>query len=99
MEPRRSAPTGAGLTRPWVRRLGDRLRDPTVLTIIAVVFFVSAVGQALAQAYLHEDSVATVTVFTIAGSLFLAAAIIVAALRHERASRSPRPSPHDPPRN
>ena len=92
MQTPRRVPTGTGPTRRGMRWVGGRLRDPAVLTVIAVVFFVSAVGQSLAQAYLHEDSVVAVTAFSVAGSLFLAAAVIVAARRHERASRTP-PSP------
>lgn len=77
--------------RPWVTWLGRRLADPAVLTIIAAVFLVSAARRALAQAYLHDESVAVVAGFSIAGSLFLATAIVVAARRRDRANRTPRP--------
>lgn len=97
MQTPRRVPTGAGPTRRGMRWVGGRLRDPAVLTVIAVVFFVSAVGQSLAQAYLHDDSVVAVTAFSVAGSLFLAAAVIVAARRHERASRTPPSQRQDAP--
>jgi uncharacterized membrane protein YhaH (DUF805 family) len=65
-----------------------RLRDPAVLVIIAVVFLVSAVGQAILQAYVGDSSAVTTTVLSVIGSLFLAMAIIIAARRHDRGSRS-----------
>jgi hypothetical protein len=75
---------------PWVNWLARRLADPAMLTIVAAVFLISAAGQALAQAYLDDASVAVVAGFTIAGSLFLAAATVVAARRHDRTPRPPR---------
>jgi uncharacterized membrane protein YhaH (DUF805 family) len=64
-----------------------RLVDPTVLVIIAVVSFISAVGQAILQAYVGDDSPVITTVLSVLGSLFLAVAIVIAARRHDRASR------------
>ena len=64
-----------------------RLVDPTVLVIIAVVSFISAVGQAILQAYVGDDSPVITTVLSVLGSLFLAIAIVIAARRHDRASR------------
>jgi hypothetical protein len=77
----------------WVTWLARRLADPAVLTIVATVFLVSAAGQGLAQAYLHDESVAVVAAFSIAGSLFLAAAIVVAARRHDGAANTAPPRP------
>jgi hypothetical protein len=54
---------------------------------VAVVFFISAIGQALVQAYVHDDSIVTTAVLSALGSVFLAAAIVVAARRHDRRSR------------
>jgi hypothetical protein len=65
-----------------------RLLDPAVLVIIAVVFLVSAVGQAILQAYVGDSSAVTTAVLSVIGSLFLAMAIIIAARRHDRGSRS-----------
>lgn len=64
-----------------------RLRDPALRTVVAVVFFISAIGQALVQAYVHDDSIVTTAVLSALGSVFLAAAIVVAARRHDRRSR------------
>jgi len=61
--------------------LGDRLRDPAVLVIIAVVFLISAVGQAILQAWVGDNSVVITAVLSALGSVFLAAAIIVASRR------------------
>lgn len=61
--------------------LRDRLRDPTVLVIIAVVFLISAVGQAILQAWVGDNSVVITAVLSALGSVFLAAAIIVASRR------------------
>ena len=61
--------------------LRDRLRDPAVLVIIAVVFLISAVGQAILQAWVGDDSVVITAVLSALGSVFLAAAIIVASRR------------------
>jgi hypothetical protein len=76
------------------------LSDPAVLAAVAAIFLVSAVGQALGQAYLHEESVAVVAGFSIAGSLFLTVAIVTSALRNARINRKAGPSqrriPSDP---
>jgi len=61
--------------------LRDRLRDPAVLVIIAVVFLISAVGQAILQAWVADNSVVITAVLSALGSVFLAAAIIVASRR------------------
>ena len=61
--------------------LRHRLKDPAVLVIIAVVFFISAVGQAALQSWVGDNSVVTTTVLSILGSAFLAAAIIIASRR------------------
>lgn len=61
--------------------IGTRLRDPAVLVIIAVVFLVSAVGQAIVQAWVGDNSAVVTAVLSILGSVFLAAAIIVASRR------------------
>ena len=62
--------------------LRGRLQDPAVLVIIAVVFLISAVGQAMLQAWVGDNSVLITAVLSVVGSLFLAAAIIVASRRH-----------------
>ncbi len=64
-----------------------RLLDPPVLVIIAVLFLISAVGQAILQAYVGADSAVVTTVLSVLGSLSLALAIIIAARGHDRASR------------
>ena len=64
-----------------------RLLDPAVLVIISVVFLISAIGQAILQAYVGDNSAVTTTVLSIIGSLFLAMAIILAARRHDHGSR------------
>lgn len=56
-----------------------RLQDPAVLVIIAVVFLISAVGQAILQAWVGDNSAVVTAVLSILGSAFLAAAIIVAS--------------------
>ena len=61
--------------------LRDRLRDPAVLVIIAVVVLISAVGQAILQAWVGDNSVVITAVLSALGSVFLAAAIIVASRR------------------
>ena len=58
-----------------------RLQDPAVLAIIAVVFLISAVGQAILQAWVGDNSAVVTAVLSILGSAFLAAAIIVASRR------------------
>jgi hypothetical protein len=81
--------------RPRARRLGTiraRGGDPAVLTGVVVVFLVSAVGQAVLQGYVHDDSVVTSTVLSVFGSMFLAAAIVAAARRHDQTTTSQRPS-------
>ena len=66
---------------PVLATLRDRLRDPAVLVIIAVVFLISAVGQAILQAWVGDNSVVITAVLSALGSVFLAAAIIVASRR------------------
>jgi hypothetical protein len=61
--------------------LRSRLQDPAVLVIIAVVFLISAVGQAILQALVGDHSVVITAVLSVLGSVFLAAAIIVASRR------------------
>ena len=61
--------------------LRGRLQDPAVLVIIAVVFLISAVGQAILQALIGDNSVVVTAVLSVLGSVFLAAAIIVASRR------------------
>jgi lipopolysaccharide export LptBFGC system permease protein LptF len=61
--------------------LRGRLQDPAVLVIIAVVFLISAVGQAILQALVGDNSVVVTAVLSVPGSVFLAAAIIVASRR------------------
>ena len=61
--------------------LRSRLQDPAVLVIIAVVFLISAVGQAILQALVGDNSVVVTAVLSVLGSVFLAAAIIVASRR------------------
>jgi hypothetical protein len=61
--------------------LRGRLHDPAVLVIIAVVFLISAVGQAILQAFVGDNSVEVTAVLSVLGSVFLAAAIIVASRR------------------
>jgi len=51
------------------------------LVIIAVVFLISAVGQAILQAWVGDNSVVITAVLSDLGSVFLAAAIIVASRR------------------
>ena len=61
--------------------LRGRLQDPAVLVIIAAVFLISAVGQAILQALIGDNSVVVTAVLSVLGSVFLAAAIIVASRR------------------
>ena len=64
-----------------VTTLRGRLQDPAVLVIIAAVFLISAVGQAILQALIGDNSVVVTAVLSVLGSVFLAAAIIVASRR------------------
>ena len=61
--------------------LRGRLQDPAVLVIIAVVFLISAIGQAILQARVGDNTVVITAVLSVLGSVFLAAAIIVASRR------------------
>lgn len=79
----------------WLHTAWLRLHEPAVLAIVAGVFFISAVGQSVVQAYIDDRSVVTTTVLSVFGSLFLAAAIIVAARRHEQATKTRRPPGDD----
>jgi hypothetical protein len=85
------APSRAHRGPRWLETARARLRDPAVLTIIAVTFLISAVGQGLLQAYVGDHSVITTTVLSVLGSVFLAAAIIVAARQHEGPTGRQRP--------
>jgi hypothetical protein len=60
----------------------ERLRKPETLLVVAIVCLASAVGNGL-----YDDDFANVAtiVFSVLGSLFLAAAIITASLAHGRA--------------
>lgn len=89
------APSRAHRGPRWLGTARARLRDPAVLTIIAVTFLISAVGQGLLQAYAGDDSVITTTALSVLGSVFVAAAIIVAARRHERPTGQQRPPGRD----
>jgi hypothetical protein len=64
-----------------LRTLRGRLQDPAVLVIIAVVFLISAVGQAILQALVGDNSAVVTAVLSVLGSVFLAAAIIIASRR------------------
>jgi len=86
----RPAPTEAHPGAQWLGTIRARLRDPAVLTMIAVAFLVSAVGQAVLPAYVHDDSVVTTAVLSVLGSVFLTAAI--AARRHDQTTKHQRPS-------
>lgn len=70
-----------------------RLRNPGTLLVIAVVCLASAVGNGL---YDDDFSNVATIVFSVVGSLFLAAAIVRAAVSHGR--RPPR-SEGDPARD
>jgi hypothetical protein len=61
--------------------MGERLRKPETLVVVAVVCLVSALGDGL-----HDDdfSNAVTIVFSVLGSLFLTAAIVRAAVSHGR---------------
>jgi hypothetical protein len=77
-----SPAAGAGAGRKWIAALRTHLRDPTVLAIVAAAFFISAVGQALVQAYVDGSSAVTAAVLSVLGSASLATAIVIAARRH-----------------
>jgi hypothetical protein len=55
--------------------------------MIAVAFLVTAVGQAVLQAYIHDDSGITAAVLSVLGWVVLAAAIVAAARRHDQTSK------------
>jgi hypothetical protein len=59
--------------------MGERLRKPETLVVVAVVCLASAVGNGL---YDDDFSNAATTVLSVLGSLFLSAAIVRAALSH-----------------
>lgn len=84
------APVDVDGKRRWIRAVRTYLREPAVLVFIAVTFFVSAAGQAVVQAFSHESSALTTTMFSVLGSLFLAVAIIIAARRHDRRTKNRR---------
>jgi hypothetical protein len=71
----------------------ERLRKPETLVVLAVVCLASAVGNGL-----YDDDFANVAtvVFSVLGSLFLTAAIVLTAVSHSR--RQPRTAP-DPARD
>jgi uncharacterized membrane protein YhaH (DUF805 family) len=60
------------------------LSDPTVLTVIAVGFLASALGQSLLGRLFGGDSLIIMWVFSVLGSVVLTAAIVIAARRHDR---------------
>ena len=84
----RSEPTsGPSTAARSLTTIRSHLRESAVLVIIAVAFLISAVAQAILQAYVGENSAVITTVLSVLGSLFLAMAIIIAARGHDRASR------------
>ena len=85
------APVEADGRRRWIRKVRTYLREPAVLVFIAAAFFISAAGQAVLQAYTHENSAVTTAMFSVLGSLFLAVAIIIAARRHGQGTKNRRP--------
>jgi hypothetical protein len=68
----------------------ERLRKPGTLLVVAVVCLASAVGNGL---YDDDFSNLATIVFSVLGSLFLAAAIVRASVAHD--SKSPR-TEYDP---
>ena len=68
----------------------ERLRRPGTLVVLAVVCLASAVGNGL-----YEDDFANVAtvVFSVLGSLFLTAAIVLAAVSHSRPPSRTAPDP------
>jgi hypothetical protein len=87
MNSRHVKASGTSAIARLITTIRTRLLDPPVLVIIAVVFLISAVGQAILQAYVGADSAVITTVLSVLGSLSLALAIIIAARSHDRASR------------
>jgi DNA-binding CsgD family transcriptional regulator len=92
--PRKHLPVGRCFGRPAQPRspvmaanrwrgavMGERLRKPETLVVVAVVCLVSAVGNGL-----HDDdfSNAATILFSVLGSLFLTAAIVQVAVSHGR---------------
>jgi hypothetical protein len=71
----------------------ERLRQPGTLLVVAVVCLASAVGNGL---YDDDFSNLATIVFSVLGSLFLAAAIVRASVAHER---TPPRAGHDPARD
>jgi hypothetical protein len=71
----------------------ERLLKPETLVVVAVVCLVSAVGNGL---YDDDFSNVATIVFSVLGSLFLAAAIVRASMSH---GRRPRRTEHDPARD
>jgi hypothetical protein len=55
--------------------------------MIGVAFLVSAVGQAVLQVYVHDDSVITAAVLSVLDLVVLAAAIVAATRRHDQTSK------------
>jgi hypothetical protein len=64
-----------------ITTLRGRLQDSAVLVIIAAVLLISAVGQAILQALIGDNSIVVTAVLSVLGLVFLAAAIIVASRR------------------
>ncbi len=64
-----------------ITTLRGRLQDSPVLVIIAAVLLISAVGQAILQALIGDNSIVVTAVLSVLGLVFLAAAIIVASRR------------------
>jgi hypothetical protein len=76
----------SGRVRAW-------LTDPAVLTVIAVGFLASALGQSLLHRLVGVglgDSLIMTWVFSVLGSVALTSAIVIAARRHERDENSGR---------
>lgn len=89
MDPGRT-PVDVDGKRRWIRVVRAYLHEPAVLVFIAMTFFISAAGQAVVQAFIHESSAVTATIFSVLGSLFLAVAIVIAARRHDQGTKNRR---------
>ena len=79
--PRSVTLTGDGCQRWKGATMVERLWKPGTLLVVAVVCLASAVGNGL---YDEDFSNLATIVFSVLGSLFLAAAIVRASVAHER---------------
>jgi hypothetical protein len=70
--------------------MAERLRKPGTLLVVAVVCLASAVGNGL---YADSFSNLATVVFSVLGSLFLAAAIVRAAMSHGTMPSRAEPDP------